>query len=192
MVFPYILLAISITVWALVPFRQYRGNYFIFFLILALSDPLVLLLYSIFPFHSVRFYSATSPFLIYSLLDFNKIKRKYLIFIFITITNIYFSVSASILFVKLDLLLQDLIILYLVFGKTLSDVFWNHRISIFYFILDLYIMTLIFKDIIIIINLRKGIYYFYISSALEVLIGVYFILYNERNSARYKLKSISE
>ncbi len=190
MLIPYLIITLSIVVWALVPFRQYKMNFFTFFLILALSDPIMVLLHSIFPFYPARFYSATSPLLIFSLLNIGKIRKRYLFYIFITIINIYISASLNILIIKLDLLFQFLIMLYIIFGKTLYEIYRNHKISIFYTVFNIYILTFIFKNLIIIINLNKGFYYYYLTSVLEILIGIYFIFYNEKNSAIFKLKSI--
>ena len=189
-IIPYILLGISLIIWALIPFRQYRGSFFLFFLILALSDPIVLIYHAIVPIHPFRIYIVVFLFTIYSIMNFETVKKRLAVLIILAALDICFAVYAGIFLLRVILFFEDFVILYLILGKTLSNITRTYAINVFYFVLNFYVLTLLIKDFIVLIDVKTGIYYFYITSALEILISIYFVFYNDKNSFRYKFKSV--
>ncbi len=174
----------------MIPFRQYGGRFFFFFLILALSDPVVLIYHWIYPVHPFRIYIVVFLFSVYSVMNFETVKKRIALLIIVTLLDLGFAVYAGIFLLRAILFFEDFVILYLILGRTLIDIIKTYEINIFYFVLNFYVLTLLIKDFIMLIDLKTGIYYFYITSALEILICIYFVFYNERNSFRYKFKSI--
>ncbi len=68
-----------------------------------------------------------------------------------------------------------------------SDVLNNRKINFFYFVLALYEFSKIAKYIILAIELKTGIIYFNLTGLFEILIGLYFVFYNENNAAKFKM-----
>ncbi len=189
MIIPYILLVVSVIIWTFIPFRQFRGNYFVFFLILAMLDPLMLFVVKLFHVHPFRFYSISSIFLIFSLLDFDLIKKRIPLITTIALGNTLIAIFANLQILKIDLLLQNIIIEYLILERTTLYIQGNNCINYFHLALNFYVVTLIIKDFVVLIDVKTGVYYFYITSSFEILIGLYFLFVNEKNSAIYMLES---
>ncbi len=185
----YIIIYTSMAAWVLPPFRQYRTRYFYFFLILGLSDPLTYIAARIFSVDAIIIYAFSTPVLVLSLIN---IKNKFKIILLI----ISAASISMVLAVKLDmqemmvyLLLQYFIIWILIFRHSIIMLLEKGLITLFNIFLNIYILSLLMKFIIIINNTKAGVYYFYISSAFEILIGIFFIIYNEKNSPAYRLLS---
>src|ERR1035437_8060525 len=60
-----LILYFNFFIWFLPPFRQYKGGFFLYFMILALTDPLGYLLYTIFKIAPYYFYAPSSLFLLF-------------------------------------------------------------------------------------------------------------------------------
>jgi hypothetical protein len=56
------------------------------------------------------------------------------------------------------------------------------NINLFYVVLILYMLTIILKYITVIFDLSTGVIYFYLTSAFQILIALFFILYNIKDS----------
>ncbi len=136
-----------------------------------------------------RTYIVVFLLLIYSAMNSNKIRQKLPVLVIIAVVDICFAIYADIHYLRLLLFLLDFPLLYLTLEKTVLDINLNYEINAFYFVLNFYVLTLLIKNFIIFIDLQTGIYYFYITSALEIFISLYFVFYNEKNSFRYKLNS---
>jgi len=189
MLLPEIILFLSIIIWLFPPFRQYKGKFFFYFLILALLDPLIDFIFLFASVNTIRIYSVADLFMIISLINLRKL-QKYLPFILpITVIVIWFSSFLNIRFLNFFIVIEHLVILIIFLKMTIVDIYDSMRINLFYIMLDLYLSSLIFKFLANLIDLRFGLLYFYLTSAFEILIGIFFILYNEENSPKVKLIS---
>ncbi len=188
MVIPYILLVVSIVIWIFIPFRQFRGNYFVFFLILATLDPLTVFIRALISIHPLRIYSICSIFLIFSLFDRKSFKKRIPLIFTIILINTLIALFSSFQFLQIDLFLLNIIIEFFILERTVLFIQEKKYINLFHLVLNLYMLTLIIKYFVIMIDVKTGINYFYVTSSFEILIGVYFLLANEKNSTIYILE----
>ena len=112
-------------IWLLVPIKQFKTRFFLFFLFLGLLDPIYILFYNYIHINSLYYYLYCATILLYLIL-FN-LKQKYrillvLIFLIFSSVILYYSPTQS-------LLLQILIhlIIFVVFLKVLIVYFSTHR-----------------------------------------------------------------
>ena len=189
MLIPKIILSISIFVWLLVPIRHYGARFFYYFLILAILDPLILFIHLFVELQPVRIYSIGVLFQILFLFrSDNVLKHKILAFvstISIIVFSFYFDVSAVIIMI----MLENIFILLFLIRMTVLNIYDSQQINLFYLFLDFYVFTLIIKFLVDIINLHLGLFYFYATTAFEIIIAILFIIYNEKNSPRIWLAS---
>lgn len=174
------------TIWLLIPIRQYRTKYFLFFLILALFDPIFLGFYYCFSISINNFYLiGTSILTIGAYPNLNKKNRVLIssIFVLITIfTAIFFKElhRENELVVHLFILLNFLSILVKDFSVT-------RQLTFFMIVLISYEISLIVKFYLVLdTQVAIGAAYFYITTMLQIIIGIFFLFINEKNS-----KSIS-
>jgi hypothetical protein len=62
------------------------------------------------------------------------------------------------------------------------------KLNFFHFLLLLLEITMATRFYVVIENIRTGIIFFYISSAFGIIIGIFFLFYNEKNSPAFSLK----
>ncbi len=187
MVIPYIIYYISIIVWLFPPLRQYRTKYFPFFLILALSDPLIFIIYHFIKINPIRIYLITTFFLIISVTYNNKSAKQKILFtlilVFLAITDYYADVS----YIYIFKIFLSGILVFLFVKETILFFNKNLTINLFYLILTLYEITIVLKFLFNVNQTHRGEVYFYITSAFELFIGIFFIIYNAQNSPKLKL-----
>jgi hypothetical protein len=180
MIIPRIIFYFNILAWLLPPLRQKGHKYFLYFLILALSDPVRALLNLIHPF------DATSYYLVISTLTLIAILRKkfyYILLLLVALIIIFFNnyeigvFSFLVHFVIILLFLKDLIIL--ISGENV--------INIFNLVLVLYEASVLFKFAATYFSIG-GYLFFYITTAFEIFIAIFFTIYNEKNSPVIKLQ----
>ncbi len=124
---------------------------------------------------------------ILSLLGLNAIKKNIALIIVFIAASILIAFYASKRYMEVYLTLLHLMIFTIFLSKTLLDTYKDDIINVFYFVFCVYEISIIMKEIILAINIRTSIIFFYITSAFEILIGIYFILYNEKNGLKIKL-----
>ena len=122
-------------------------------------------------------------------MDFDLIKKRIPLITTIALGNTLIAIFANLQILKIDLLLQNIIIEYLILERTTLYIQGNNCINYFHLALNFYVVTLIIKDFVVLIDVKTGVYYFYITSSFEILIGLYFLFVNEKNSAIYMLES---
>ena len=184
MVFPKIIFFISISIWLFTPFRQYKNRYFLYFLILAILDPLVLIIQLFGSIQPSRIYLIGVLFQIISLLNFRKTINYKIILLLIIITNIWFSFNFGILAINLCLILENLIVLTIFLKISILNTYENMQINSFYVVIIFYLISIITKFLVGITDLKFGVPYFYLTSAFEIIIGIFFIFFNDKNSPR--------
>ncbi|MCL5031000.1 MAG: hypothetical protein M1480_18490 [Bacteroidetes bacterium] len=187
MIIANIILITSMIVWALTTFRQYKTNFFHFFLIFALMDPIALVFRLLTPVYPIRIYGILIPIIIISLINFRRTAKNYLILSIIVLINAFVSLYAAPGLLMVQLTLLHSIIFFIIMKISVTDVLKNKKLNLFYFVLALYEFSKIAKYIILLNELKTGIIYFNLTGLFEILIGVYFIFYNEKNAAKYKM-----
>lgn len=183
----YLIFYIDVAVWLIAPFRQYKTKYFAFFMILAIIDPtypLILLFKHVNP---VRIYFIADYLMIISVLfrkwQFKTIIISSLALLMVIIADIYLPLE-NIYLIKMTFSC----ILGFIFIKDTMLTFHNtYKLNLFCVILVLYEITIVIKYLDFLSFLKTGITDFYVSTAFEILIGIFFCIYNVNNSPTFKL-----
>jgi len=188
MVIPHIVSLISNTIWLFVPFRQAKTNYFFFFLIYAVTSAFMLLDY-ILLLHPAKFYLGQGFFLIISLYNFQKIPYYVSVLLSILIISIILAVIIPVKIIIPCLIAEHVVIFFIILKRTVLYSNEHKKLNIFHFVLLLFEITAITRFIVVLKNLRTGIIFFYLTTAFGILIGIFFLLYNEKNSPKISLES---
>jgi hypothetical protein len=187
MIIPYVIFSISTLTWLLVPFRQYKGEYFMFFLIIGLMDPITVILNKTLHTQPISLYIIFIFLAILTLLGLNVIRKNIALIIVLFAGSIFIAFFVNIKYMIIYLALLHLMIFIIFLSRTIFDIYKDEFINVFYFVICVYEISIIIKFMVSIIDLKTGIILFYLTSAFEILVGLYFILYNEKNSPKIKL-----
>lgn len=173
---------ISIVVWLLIPIRQRLSRYFYYFLILALSDPIVYAFRKMGVNHYIIIYLLLGEILFLSIFSFQEIKR-YIIFfavIFIIPNLIYFFYPGDLVAELLLVIIHTCILLRFLYFFILR-INAEHIFYVFVTVLILYETTIITKFINVLTNFTDAYIYFIITTIFEILIGLFFRPFKEDN-----------
>ena len=177
---------INTFVWFLVPIRQYQTRFFIFFLILGLFDPIFIASNFLFKINISIMYLLGTSILLYTAL-FNLIMKTRLIlsvfFFVLSLLFFYFSAEKSILLQ----LIMHLLIFFNFFKMFVLSYSESRKVSIFLLILLSYEFSLMLKFFMYLTQFQKGMIYFHLTSAFQILMGLFFIFVNEKNSPAIKV-----
>ena len=184
MFFAKVIALISIFIWIIIPLRQFNSKYFIYFLILAILDPLILIIQLFVVLEPFRIYSVAVLFQIMSLINFKKNAQFKFILFLVIIINIWLSFYLSISEILLLIIFENFIVLSLFFRLTILNIFESIKINLFYVILILYVLSIIMKFFVDYIDIKFGLNYFYLTSAFEIIVGIFFIFFNDKNSPK--------
>lgn len=174
---------ISIIVWFFPAIRQYKTKYFWFFLILALSDPIVYILRTTLIYNpSFYFYVFISFLLIISLQDKDFIIRARLFWLSIFIlTIIGFFLDISNNSQLLLLLFTNSIILFILLRNYIVE-FVNKKNNLFLLFLVIYQLTNISKFLNLLLGFADATAFFIITSIFQIAFGLFFSIFREDNS----------
>jgi len=180
-----IIVYISTFFWLFPPFRQYKGRFFYYFLILALSDPLAIINYSFIgiPHHFIH--SLAGLLLLYSFDSIGYLK-KYLA------ANIIFILAFFLFLFLLDNLLYlilalHLLILYRFLRLSVLNTFIKNELNIFLFLLVFYEISVIVNLIVFISKSNLGVVFYYLTLSFQILVAIFFTIFRE-DSSILKLK----
>jgi hypothetical protein len=87
----------------------------------------------------------------------------------------------------LPMMIFRIIIVYHFSGVFLKNVFNNNEVNLYYLLLLFYEFTVILKFFELIYSFYTAVFYFYLSTAVEIIVCIYFIFFNIENSPRFKL-----
>ena len=187
MIIPYILLFTSILIWLFPPFRQYKTEYFLFFLILALADPVIYLLLKTLSFQVTRTNLIITFFMILSLIDSNKLKKGWIFILLLLLVLLTAAIKLPLKEVYQIKIILSCIILFFILKDSLLYLNEHQTINLFYLIFILYEITIIIKFIYTASRTHTGTIYFYTTGFFEIFIGIFFCFYNMKNSPEYRL-----
>ncbi len=186
MAYLYLIVTVSVLVWLVPPFRHYNRRLFVFFIILALSDPFSLSLLFVFKMETNSFYLFPSLLSLIALFDVETLKKKKAwlflpLIIAVSVVSAYKTNSAYERF--LFLTVHFFIVLRI--GYLLAqDLLQTRSISIFYLVLifyELLILTKFFNILIKVADLT-AMTNFYVTTSVQILIGLFFIFYTENDN----------
>lgn len=172
------LLYISLFVWLLPPLKQFRGRFFYYFLLQAISDPLVLILF-MFKIPNLPIYLVKNLLLILLLWKPNEAVKKllyvipFLILVYITASMIHYTI------INFIIAAAHVFILYFIFKLATADVIDLNKLKVFYIVIILYELSAILKHLFIIYSIHTGSVYYYLTTAFEILLGLFFFFIRE-------------
>lgn len=182
-----ILKTIELFCWFLPPLKQFKGGYFVYFLVLALSSILAsggYYLFKILPsaFHVI----SASVMIIYFQTRINKIKTV-LMFLLIPV---YFSLILNSFNFDLNSIIGlHLIIICQIIYLLLKYLYKTDSLNLYFIMLIVYETSIILKLVAVRSTVMSSNFYFYISIIFEIAICFYFILFNRANSYKYKIRT---
>lgn len=178
---PYLITYILYAVWLIIPLRQTKTNYFLYFLVWSFLSAFMLIDF-ILLIHPAYFYIGTFNFLIISLFNFKKIPYYILFLAGVLVISIILPFLLSIDVITFCLVLQQIIIFVIILKRTIVYIGNQEKLNIFHFVLLLYELTLITRFIVVLGEVKTGLIFFYLSAAFGIFIGIFFLFYNENNS----------
>ena len=186
--FYYILYILGMVIWVIVPIRQVKETFFLFFLALAAGDiaAIIALMIARFAFHSHSntniFYVVFGLLCLISIQD-KKISKLSKIFL-VLLCIIFLTLELYGMQYKQEIILISFIqfLLLLKFLKYFIFKLVNERlISIFLICLIFYELTLITKLLNLITGFANVYAYFFITTFFEIFIGLFFCIFKEDN-----------
>lgn len=184
-----LLLYSSLIVWIFPAFRQYRGRFFLFFLVIACGDPIMFALVILFNFNLgpvapliISFFMTISIVYIVS----EKVLTKIFIGVFGLFILLPFIITSYkvyyILIVVLHVFIFYKILIFFV-KKNIDE----KSINLFYLIILLYELLNIFKVSNLVIGITNAYEFHVLTTIFQVALGLYFSIFRE-NSPRNFIK----
>ena len=171
---------LSLVIWTIIPFRQWKQNYFKYFTILAMVDIVTNVLRKFFNSNTNSVYTIISLLLVYSLVGNKFIKKyKYILTTCLGLT-IYLSIytlnniNNLVLFSILHFIIIAILLKYFI-----TKIVRTNILNIFTLILLLYEISVVTKIVNLITGFADAYTYFYLTTAFEILIGIFFIIFKE-------------
>lgn len=183
----YIIPFISIFVWLLPPFRQYKTYYFGYFLILAIADPIKLFFMNSFSIAPQIFSPFFSLLLVSSL---TKMERRLPIFVLaFLLLLVLLSFSLPFKLIQLVNSLAHIWILIIVISRFIDSIVDTKSLNLFLMLLVVYEFTGILKNIVVLLDIVQGITQFYVATTIQIIFGILFIFINYNNSKLFSIKN---
>ena len=168
-------------IWVIPPIRQYRKQLFLFFLILALPDPINLLFLYLLKINTTFFlFPSACYLLIVSLLKRSTIIKNWILIIVIWIlvltlnllsknNSIFLSTVIIFNLITVLILLKNFIVTYV-------D---NRKMNLFLVVIIFYFCTSILKFFNILIGFADATAFFIITSIAQIIFGLFFSIFRE-------------
>lgn len=177
----HIMLFLSVIAWAMPMIRQANSKLFYFFYILALTDPLGIILSYFKVIHSTKSI-AFLDILIFFSLKYIVVNKKifYTSVSFLTAFYIYLLFTPPIYMIY-SIILSTIFILIVFLMHTLRFVAATSMINIFHLMLLFYEVTIITK-VILLLNYSETVFiYFVVTTLFQVLFAIWFTIFREDN-----------
>lgn len=178
MILLYTISNISSIVWSLPPFRQYKGKFFNYFLILAISDPLGVFLIKLGYRNNYSVYAVAAAATLLSVMALNKNISRMPAMYFILFTMAA-GVFMPLVEVKLLIAAILIVLIYYFIRYMIIFVGKHGRVNFFHVLFLVYNVSLTFKLINIALELQKGQLYFYFTTGFEIILGILFCIFRE-------------
>jgi hypothetical protein len=172
-----ILISISIVLWILPLFKQYKTEYFLFFLILALADPVKLPLSFLFHLVANRFSWVVALFLLSSLIN-NLKMRKILLWVSLAafVISIAFKFDSNIM-MKIAFAIH-IIILAKIIEIFFNRIFKLQSLNLFLSLLLFFELIYVFKYLAAILSFQSGGISWIIGGVSQMLFAILFAFIN--------------
>lgn len=180
MIIAQIIFYVNIVVWLFPPLRQRGCRYFLFFLILALSDPGWYFL------TLMHFGDATFYYLVVSTLLLATVFRKKQILLLL-IPVLFIGIFLTAAEIRIFSIICHFAILIFFLRELILIISRESRIVLFNLVILLYEASVLLKFSASYF-MTAGYLFFYLTTAFEILIAVFFSFVNEKNSPAFKLQ----
>lgn len=189
---PYILTNVSIVFWILPVFRQYKEDYFYFFLVIAITDPIAGFCYYLKIIPITVVHSVSSLLLFYSIDIANNKLLENKVFNLILFVSFCFVLLAGIDRYLVIAILHSFVLVKFIKISAIK-MHYSGKINLFYLVFILYELSIVVKMSFAITRTELGNLYYTITLAFEMLIAIFFTIYRENNpKIIFNLKSTSE
>ena len=175
---------ISFIIWLLPPLRQFKGKYFLYFLILALNDPLsYVYTYVIMKGSSNLWIIILSYyFLIISITERDVLKKNMYVFMVILVFLIVVSILNLAPNYYFTIIVLEHSIILLIFLRIFITNYVNYRkINLFTLLLIIYELMFTLKFFNFIIGFADAVAFFIITSFAQIALGFFFSIFREDN-----------
>ncbi len=170
---------ISVFFWLLPPFRQFKGRFFYYFLIMALSDPITIFCFEVLKLSVNTIHSIAGLFLILSILFIEEgIKKKFILTLLISgfILGMFYLPN------HLYLLVAIHIVIFLMLLKiAIVPIYQKNIINIFYFALLFYELSIVLNLSLIMGGSNIKMLLFYMTLSFQVLMAIFFTIFTEKS-----------
>ena len=169
------------------PTRQFKGTFFFYFLILAIEDPLGVFVIKNFGIYQGVVHSCFSIFLLISILkpeDFLKSLRLLIpivAVVYILMVYLFSQWGWDFKGIRLGIGLAHIIIFIALAKSTVIFIKAKLSINLFHIMLLLYEASVITKFIVYSLYSSKGFFFFYLTLAFELLLGLFFTFFKDDN-----------
>lgn len=174
----------SVIVWLLPPFKQYKGRYFLFFLILAVIDPITFS-YSFITKSTLpsQVFILFNYFLVLSLITKNMIKKSWLLFLLLTLVMFVPTIFQfdRIQNLGVVILLQSTIA-FIILKNFITHYIATRSISVFHSVFLFYLFTIILKYLNILVGYADATAFFFLTSIAQIVFGLFFSVHRENKS----------
>lgn len=178
----------SVLIWFIPPIRQYRTDYFYFFLILAVTDVFSLLFNYIINIDQFLAFNLFSYFAVITLQKKEFIVRylSMLILTALVIISITIALPSSNNF---TFIIIHTVLLYIFLRRFIHNFYFMNMVNIFLLGLIFYEFTVITKFMNLITGFTNAYYYYVITSVFQIIFGLFFSVFREGDTRLiFKLK----
>lgn len=174
-----VLVIIGVLVWLIPPIRQYKTRYFWFFLTLGLADPIAIIAGKTFHLVFAQLYVPLDILFFFSVIEYKKITFYKILFYIVIVglgfySFIHFWEYGSFFFTAILFL-----VLVILIRQSFLFVIEKGCINIFHVVLIFYQALNVFKSLSLLIYFSTGVWFFFMSTTIQIFIGVFFALYRE-------------
>jgi hypothetical protein len=111
-----------------------------------------------------------------------------LFLLLVLFTGIFLPFFLTIPQITIILILQHLAAVIIVLKRAIQYSAENEKLKLFHFVFLLSELSTAIKFYLVTVNVKTGVFYFFLTTAFGVLIGIYFLFYNEKNTYEVSIK----
>lgn len=172
----------TIAIWLLPPIRQFRGKFFLFFLIIALIDPIAFIYNSVNPSNVHTYYYIAGFSLLFFSLIKGEYRKKFLPLLIAALALFYLPAYFEYEKVNVFILaFLNLAIFVLLLKEFIVESVQNKSINFFYVVLLFYILTNILKLTNCFIGLTDAVGQYIITTIFQAVAGLFFTVFRSDN-----------
>ena len=171
--------------WLLPPFRQFRGKYFYYFLVLGLEG-LTTMLFAYLQINILKLYNIVNIILLLTLVNPTSIKKYRYLFIISLAGVLLINHISDTKLLFLANIIGYMVIFYIFLKNTVIDYYKNDSLRVGFLIILLYQITIILKFYFVLRNIHIGLIFYYLTTAFENFIAIFFTIYKVEEAPSIK------